>query len=321
MRHGRPLRFLALSLTAWTGTRAVLLWPVASAIEAIADLVSFPEAAAAMLAIAAPPDTPSITQQSVTAPTPAPTPHRPPAAREAPAPMTGQAAALAHEPAPIAPPVFMPASARAPNRLAGSVWLLARGGQSTGLLGGQLGASQAGARVTYALGRARKLALSARIAAPLRGRGKEAAIGFDWQPLAAAIHVIAEQRIALDGGRGGPALFAVGGVGPTEIARGVLIEAYAQVGIVKRGAIQSFGDGSARVSHRLVDLGTAQVHIGAGAWGGAQPGVARVDIGPSISVATEAAGKPIRLTLDWRERVAGSARPGSGPAVSIGSDF
>ena len=288
MRHGRPLRFLALSLTAWTGTRAVLLWPVASAIEAIADLVSFPKAAAAMLAIAAPPDAPPITQQGAAVPSPTSTPRVPPSVREAPAPMTGQAAALADEPAPIAPPVFMPASARAPNRLAGSVWLLARGGQSTGLLGGQLGASQAGARVTYALGRARKLALSARIAAPLRG---------------------------------GPALFAVGGVGPTEIARGVLIEAYAQVGIVKRGAIQSFGDGSARVSHRLVDLGTARIHIGAGAWGGAQPGVARVDIGPSISVATEAAGKPIRLTLDWRERVAGSARPGSGPAVSIGSDF
>jgi hypothetical protein len=29
----------------------------------------------------------------------------------------------------------------------------------------------------------------------------------------------------------------------------------------------------------------------------------------------------VRLSIDWRQRIAGRARPGSGPALSIGSDF
>ena len=112
--------------------------------------------------------------------------------------------AAAAAPAPLASP---------PDRLAGSAWLILRGGRNDAVAGGQLGASQMGARVTYTL--VPRVALAARVSAPLRGRGAEVALGVDWQPIDLPVHVIAEQRVAVDGGRGGAALFAAGGVDPT----------------------------------------------------------------------------------------------------------
>ncbi|HVF95392.1 MAG TPA: hypothetical protein VM900_13850 [Sphingomonas sp.] len=224
------------------------------------------------------------------------------------------------EPVQSSPP-FMPVVPDGPSRFAASVWILARGGQTAGLLGGQLGASQAGARLTYVLGASRKVALSARIAAPLQGRGREAAFGIDWQPTAAPIHLIAEQRVALDGGRGSPAVFAVGGIGPADIGQGLRVEAYTQVGVVIRGVVEPFGDGATRLTRQVLDLDGTRIDLGIGAWGGAQPGVTRVDAGPSFSVATRAGDSSVRVTLDWRERIGGNANPRSGPALSIGSDF
>ena len=64
-----------------------------------------------------------------------------------------------------------------------------------------------------------------------------------------------------------------------------------------------------------------RIDFGAGIWGSAQRGAARLDIGPTIGVAVPIARRAIRLSADWRERIAGDARPGSGPAFTIGSDF
>jgi hypothetical protein len=44
---------------------------------------------------------------------------------------------------------------------------------------------------------------------------------------------------------------------------------------------------------------------------------ARLDIGPSIALVHQGA----RLTADWRVRIAGQARPGSGPSLTLGKDF
>jgi len=104
------------------------------------------------------------------------------------------------------------------SRVAASAWLLARGGPAGTLSGGQLGASQAGLRITYALGEARKVSLAARLAAPLEGRGREAAVGLEWQPTRLPVRFVAEQRFVLDGGRGGPTLGVIAGYGPGEIA-------------------------------------------------------------------------------------------------------
>ena len=220
-------------------------------------------------------------------------------------------------PSPLAPP----APVRGTRRLTGSAWLLARGGAGGTVSGGQLGASQGGMRFTYALGRDRRVALAARIAAPLEGRGREVALGVEWQPLSLPIRLIAEHRFVLDGGRGGPTVGVIAGYGPSDITPGVRIEAYGQGGAIARDGIEGFVDASARVTHPLAKIGGARVDIGIGAWGSAQRAAARVDIGPSIVTTLPIARQSLRLTLDWRERIAGAARPGSGPALSIGSDF
>jgi hypothetical protein len=57
---------------------------------------------------------------------------------------------------------------------------------------------------------------------------------------------------------------------------------------------------------------------GGGVWGGAQRGLARVDVGPRISMQLFPG---IRTHLDYRYRLVGKAQPGSGYAVTVGADF
>ena len=184
----------------------------------------------------------------------------------------------------------------------------------------QLGGAQAGVRLSYALDAARRLALTARVSTPLQGPGRELGLGVAWRPTRAPVTLIAEQRVSLDGERGGPALFAVAGLNPTPVAAGFRVEAYGEAGAVKRDRILMFADGAARLAHPL-NKGPLRLDFGVGAWGGAQTGATRLDIGPSLGASLPVAHRSLRLTLDWRERVAGGAKPGSGPALTLGTDF
>jgi hypothetical protein len=210
-------------------------------------------------------------------------------------------------------------------RLSGSGWLALRGGGSGASLGpgGQLGASQGGVRLRYALGNARTLALSARLSAPMRGVGREAALGLEWRPRGLPVAVIAEQRLGLDDAPGGPALLAVAGLSPQPIAAGFHLEGYAQGGAVLRaGRSEPFADGALRLAAPVANAGRAgEVTLGLGAWGGAQRDAQRLDIGPSAAIALPVGDRSLRLTLDWRRRIAGRAAPGSGLALTLGTDF
>ena len=232
-----------------------------------------------------------------------------------------QAEPVASEPA-LLPGLPSSNLSRTPSRWSASAWLLLRDGSGAGgaVPVSQLGGAQAGVRVAYALGAARRLALTARLSAPLHGQGREAAAGISWRPTRAPVTLIAEQRVSLDGGRGGPALFAIAGLNPTPIAAGFRVEAYGEAGAIKRDRVEPFADGAARLS-RPVTGGPVHVDLGVGAWGGAQRGATRVDIGPSIGASVPVARHTLRLTLDWRERVAGGAKPTSGPALTLGTDF
>lgn len=327
-RTGRPLRFLGVALGSWTAIRVTMLWPTIDSLPSLAKAIVPPVAAATLtpdavsmepgerLAPAARKEVVIVrasTSQPATASVHDTTSvQRPPASRTIPS---------VPPPPPRQPPPLRPAPlAVPPDRLAASAWLIARGGRTDALANGQLGASQAGVRITYALGH--RIALAARLSAPLAGRGAEGAIGVDWQPTRAPLHLVVEQRLALDGGRGGPALFVVGGLDPTPVALGFSIDAYGQAGGIRRaGRVIGFADGAARIARRVATIGAARLELGAGTWGGAQPGVARLDVGPSAAVILPIGGRATRLSLDWRQRVAGRARPGSGPALSIGSDF
>lgn len=219
---------------------------------------------------------------------------------------------------PLAP--YPPASSDAPtaSRLSASAWALVRPSLGSASLasGGTLGASQAGARLRYAL--APWLAASLRASAPLGHRlSGEAAAGVTVTPSPRVpLHLTLERRMALGdgGGRSAFALFAEGGVYGRALPQGFRLDGYAQAGVVGARRRDLFADGAVAITRPLA--GT--LSVGGGVWAGAQPGVSRVDVGPRLSLRLTPRA---RVDLDWRQRVAGNARPASGPALTIASDF
>jgi hypothetical protein len=150
-----------------------------------------------------------------------------------------------------------------------------------------------------------------------RTAGAEAALGVDWQPSRRLpLHLLAERRQRL--GREGRSAFGLtlyGGVGDASVGR-LRIDGYAQAGLVGARSLDAFADGALRLS---LPLGRAR--LGAGAWAAAQPGVSRFDLGPQASLRLPVAGRTITVAADWRQRLAGNARPGSGPTVTFATDF
>jgi hypothetical protein len=209
---------------------------------------------------------------------------------------------------------FVPVAERPAQRFSLSAWLLVRGDTSPGLAtAGQLGGSQAGLRARIRVGEG--LYAVARVSGPLRSRfGKEGAIGLDVRPIASIpVTVIVERRIGLD--QGGRDAFGIGAFGGFDrrVATGLRLDGYGQAGVVGLRRRDAYVDGALRAERSL----TRHIGVGAGLWGGAQPGAARLDVGPQLVVHT---GR-FRIAAEWRQRVAGDARPGSGPVLSLGADF
>ena len=329
---GRPLRFLALLSGGWVVLRTAMLWPQIDSVEALTRaIVPLATAAAPQPTPVAPPiaHLPSL---------PRPRAHMwrtlvaaPAAARRKPDPervalallgLTRFGGAQYVEPGIVAglpPQTAVPPTM---SRWSGSAWLVARGagmGATNGLVGGQLGGSQAGLRLAYAL--EHTVALAARFSSPLGAGGREIAAGIEWRPTSVPVRIVAEQRVAVGGGRGGSVIGVVGGFGPRSIGQGFRGEAYGQAGFIARDGGEGFADGALRVSRAAATLGRVRFDLGGGAWGAAQRGAARLDIGPSASISLPIGGTATRLSLDWRERVAGRARPGSGLVVTLGADF
>lgn len=300
---GRALRFLVLTGAGWTAIRVAALWPAIDPTAGVVHALLPPVAAAkgGPRAIAATPvgtRLPFMHPLFVYKPTVRAAAERLPALPTSwPSPIELETPGEPVEPqSGVIPPPLRP-TPLGPSRLTGSAWFLARGGTRGALLGGQLGASQAGFRIAYALGETRRLAFTARVATPLSGKGREAAIGVEWRPLR-ALRMIAEQRIALDGGRGGPSAFVVGGIDPMPIAAGFRLEAYGQAGAVLRDRIEEFADGAARITRPVLRIEGATLDLGIGAWGGAQRDAQRLDIGPTLGLTVPIGKRVARLTLD-----------------------
>lgn len=348
---GRPLRFLAAVLGGWIAFRVFALWPsLPDAVPLVAQRSTPPRSPLAELAPtvdAAVPRPRSLTFSARDIPAKAFvvarrfSPSR--ARRSDPARVAlallamirtdpsrlldtpGQAPtddAAEQPPPPLSPALSQPRTAPGAARLSGSFWLIARAGSGLGAspLGGQLGGSQTGLRLAYAVDHARRVALVARIASPLAGPGREAAVGVEWRPTRAPVRLVAEQRIAIDSGGGGPAVGVVGGVGPVAV-RGFRLEAYGQAGVIGRAGGIGYADGAARIERPIVTRGGVALSAGAGIWGGAQPGAGRLDVGPTLGAVVPIAGQRFRLSADYRARVGGAARPGSGFAFTLGTDF
>lgn len=218
------------------------------------------------------------------------------------------------------PQQSIPLTARAGlDRLQLSAWALLRGrpGPASLAAGGTLGGSQAGARLTYHV--SPLLAASLRSSSPVGGgRGGEIAAGVRVTPFRSIpVSLTAERRQAIGstgGGRSAFAVFIEGGVYQQPMPWGFELDAYAQAGVVGIRRRDLFVDGGYTFTRPLFGRYSA----GFGMWGGVQPGLYRVDIGPRVSMRVR---NNMRVHLDWRQRVAGNAEPGSGPAVTLAADF
>ncbi len=207
-------------------------------------------------------------------------------------------------------------SAAAPRFEGWAYAFLRPGGGPRGLAGvGQLGGSQAAARIARRLtapAAPLPIAAAARLTRAIGAPGREVAPGIELiaRP---GLRLTVERRIGLDGaGRDAWAAFAAGGL-YRERGRWVA-DGYAQAGVVGARRQDAFADGAIRLGRRA-----GAFTLGAGLWGAAQPGVARIDAGPRIAL--RLAGTGIAIAIEQRIRLAGDARPGSGPAATIGLDF
>lgn len=331
--RGRPLRFVALVGAGWAATRVAMLWPMVASVPAALDgALPIQPADAEEIAL------PRLVPPRIRA---VARPLRSVMRRQIPMSSGGRWSAIAgvaadppQRDASVTPPTIFgapPAAiARSPSvsptpegsvasRWSFSAWFVTRRGAPAG--GALLGGDQLGVRASYALDPARRIQLFGRATAPLAVAGREVAVGIDWRPTRLPVRLVVEQRIGLDGNRGGPAAGVVGGIDGVMLPLDFELSAYGQAGAVWRGRADPFADGAVQAVREVATVGSARLTVGAGLWGAAQREATRIDVGPSIQLTLPIEARAVKLSIDWRQRIAGDARPGSGPALTLGTDF
>ncbi len=214
----------------------------------------------------------------------------------------------------------------APDRWTLSAWAFIRPMSAPTPLGqGLLGGSQAGARGAWRIDRHGRAEVYARLVSSGRfGDGVEAALGIAVKPLRAVplrLSVERREQVVGSGGRSSMAAFASGGVSDVPLPLQLRLDGYAAAGVVGLRRRDMFAEGAVTVWRRVATIGPVDVEAGVGAWGAVQPDLERIDVGPGISARWRLGGVSPRLSLDWRQRVAGDAAPQSGVAVTLAADF
>lgn len=229
------------------------------------------------------------------------------------------------EPSVPSPPLIQPQAASQPRRWGFDSWLFWReGGDTVTLSGaGQLGGSQIGMRIHYdltpsAFGRTSVYART--VSALQRPTAPEVAVGLSYQPSRQVpVSVALEKRVALGkGGRNAFAIVAAGGFGPADAGLGFRTDGYVQAGMVGLRSRDAFVDGKLSLYRPFIDN---SLMAGIAVSGGAQPHVNRLDVGPELQLHVPVSGSYTKLSAEWRERIAGRARPGSGVTVTLAAGF
>jgi hypothetical protein len=215
-------------------------------------------------------------------------------------------------------------------------WLLLRGGDQAPALSpgtAAYGGSQAGAVLRYGFAPAGALRPQAylRVSTALGAqvRQSEAALGLMVRPVRRLpVALLGEWRLQDQGGitRSRPVVMAVTELAPLRLPLGVEAEAYAQAGWAGGRDATAFYDLAATLQRRVIrPLPGTQLSAGGGVWSGGQRGAVRLDLGPRIELRTMLGPSSrrigVRVGVDWRFRVAGSAEPGSGPALTVAAGF
>jgi hypothetical protein len=196
------------------------------------------------------------------------------------------------------------------------------------------GGGQSGARIGYTLDplASRPLELFARLNVgqdwlDVDGRSAQAAIGAGWRPLGHNGPAIAAERLISvgQGARDAWALRLSGGAArAANAALPVDLSAYAEATVVGARRRDWFAGGQAHALHPLLATPRMHIAVGAGLWGGIQHAgttTGRLDIGPSAQLTHRVGAGAIELRAEYRARVAGTAAPGSGPAVTVSARY
>lgn len=210
-------------------------------------------------------------------------------------------------------------------------WLFLRPGGSRIAPGGarpaSYGASQAGAVLAFRLAphSARRPSAYARVSHALVAQGEsEAALGLSLRPLP-RFPVTAHAELRATRRQGSvdlrPAAFLAGDFAHDDLPFGLAARGYAQAGYVAGDFATGFVDGQLALDREVRRFDIGKLRVGAGAWGGAQKDASRLDLGPAASFDFELADAPVRLSLDYRLRVAGDAEPDSGAALTLSTGF
>lgn len=240
-------------------------------------------------------------------------------------------------PPPFAAPVLpQPVASEKLDRWSLDTWAFWRqGSNASAITQGRVpiyGASQAGANLQFRLAPNSSYEPRAYVRAyrALVDNGEaEFAAGFSARPLAGVpLRAQAEVRVTDNAFRTEvrPAAFVVTELAPQRLHAGLLAEAYGQGGYVGGSDATAFVDGQLTVTRPLAEFDlasgkSARLSLGAGAWGGAQKDATRVDLGPTMRVDLTIGKVPARLSVDWREQVAGDAAPASGVAATLSTRF
>ena len=213
----------------------------------------------------------------------------------------------------------------------GDGWLFLReGGAATpggGPGGPAYGQSQVGAVLWWdaAPGTALRPRMYLRGTKALAGDGAgEAALGLSMRPaerMPIVLHAEMRATVRPQSHELRPALFVTAGGEREGLPLGLAVRGYGQAGWVGGDFQTGFVDGSVTARREVARFDLGRVDAGAGLWGGAQKGASRLDIGPSASLDLDIGDAPIRVSADYRIRVAGDAAPPSGAALTLSTGF
>ncbi len=99
------------------------------------------------------------------------------------------------------------------------------------------------------------------------------------------------------------------------------LESYFQTGAVIHDRTRLFFDGALTATRPVVSAQDLRLSAGAGIWANGQDEVRRLDVGPRLELRFPVGETTQSIALDWRQRIAGSALPGSGPAITLAVQY
>ena len=200
-------------------------------------------------------------------------------------------------------------------------------GASALAAGSQYGGSQSAIIAAYRINNSDSNIVSAMARATISpgSKEREIALGLRWQPDSSLPVILSAERRFRQSAIDATAVYIAASQQDISLTQRIKISGYGQAGIVQqgglRGEITPFVDATMRMERTIIQAGTSKFSFGAGSWAGGQTGVRRFDIGPTAKIDFPVGEAQLSVHADWRFRVAGNARPASGPALTVSSAF